>query len=100
MYNTYSSVLKKFLFFIIEVLSIILIQLNMLTLFKKLIEVEQKSKKDFQLNPEAQSIAESGSYEANIFAKIPDEGILQAELMKLPNAKLGNLGFSKIFYNL
>lgn len=61
-----------------------------------LVEVEQKSKKDFQLNPEAQSIAESGSYEANIFAKIPDEGILQAELMKLPNAKLG---FSKAMAN-
>lgn len=60
------------------------------------IEVQQKTKKLFQLNPEAEGIVSNGSHEANFFAKIPDEGMLQAELMKLPNAKLG---FSKAMAN-
>jgi len=60
------------------------------------IKVEQKTNKEFQLNKEAQDIITLGSHEANIFAKIPDEGILQADLMKLPNAKLG---FSKAMAN-
>lgn len=60
------------------------------------IEVAKKSAKEFQLNKEAQEFVECGSHEANIFAKIPDEGIAQAELMSLPNAKLG---FSKAMAN-
>lgn len=61
-----------------------------------LVEVEQKSHKEFKLNSEAEEIVTLGSHEANIFAKIPDEGMLHAELMKLPNAKLG---FSKAIAN-
>lgn len=61
-----------------------------------MVEVEQKSHKEFKLNSEADEIVTLGSHEANIFAKIPDEGMLHAELMKLPNAKLG---FSKAIAN-
>ncbi|VEN34985.1 unnamed protein product [Callosobruchus maculatus] len=37
-------------------------------------------------------VLEKGSHEANVFAEIPDDGIEQSKLMKLPNAKIG---FSK-----
>lgn len=46
-----------------------------------MIEVEQKSDKSYQLNAEAQEIVKLGSHEANIFKKIPDTGMLQADLM-------------------
>lgn len=61
-----------------------------------LVEVEQKTHKEFKLNSEAEEIVDKGSHEANIFAKIPDDGMLHVELMKLPNAKLG---FSKAIAN-
>ncbi len=46
-----------------------------------MIEVEQKTQKAYQLNTEAQEFIKNGSYEANIFSQIPDEGIFQADLM-------------------
>ena len=46
-----------------------------------MIEVEQKSKKAYQLNSEAEEFVKNGSHEANIFAEIPDTGIAQADLM-------------------
>ena len=47
----------------------------------QLLVVEQKSKKIFQLNQEAEEIVQQGSHEAKVFSSIPDTGILQAELM-------------------
>lgn len=38
----------------------------------------------------------AGSHEANVYNSIPEEGIAQSELMKLPNAKVG---FSKAMSN-
>ncbi|VEN34984.1 unnamed protein product [Callosobruchus maculatus] len=48
--------------------------------------------KKIELTDEGKLIAEKGSHEANVFAEIPDDGIEQSKLMKLPNAKIG---FSK-----
>jgi phenylalanyl-tRNA synthetase alpha chain len=61
-----------------------------------LIEAEQQSFKVFQLNDEAEHIVTNGSHEAVIFNSIPSDGILQSQLMSLPNAKLG---FSKAMAN-
>ncbi len=47
----------------------------------KLINVEQYSKKGFQLNSEAEQIVENGSHEALIYNAVPAEGISQNELM-------------------
>jgi phenylalanyl-tRNA synthetase alpha chain len=49
--------------------------------FEKVIKVEQRSFKVYQLNDEAQSIVKNGSHEAVIFKSIPEGGILQSELM-------------------
>nr|CAH7728878.1 unnamed protein product [Callosobruchus chinensis] len=48
--------------------------------------------KKIELTEEGKLIAEKGSHEAIVFARIPDNGIEQSKLMELPNAKIG---FSK-----
>ncbi|XP_065158107.1 phenylalanine--tRNA ligase alpha subunit [Atheta coriaria] len=58
----------------------------------ELVNAEVISKTSLELTSEGTEIAETGSHEAKIFNSIPDAGIKQAELMKLPNAKVG---FSK-----
>ena len=55
-----------------------------------MINVEQYSKKGFQLNTEAEQIVEKGSHEALIYNAIPEEGIPQTELMVTKNKKLLN----------
>jgi phenylalanyl-tRNA synthetase alpha chain len=63
----------------------------------KLINAEQKSLKQFQLNDEADHIVKHGSHEAVLFNSIPDVGIAQTKLMESsPNAKLG---FAKAMSN-
>ncbi|KAJ8967296.1 hypothetical protein NQ317_008845 [Molorchus minor] len=57
-----------------------------------LILADSVSEKKFELTEEGQTIVENGSYEVNIFKAVPENGILQSELMKLGNAKIG---FSK-----
>lgn len=55
-----------------------------------LIEVKQKSSLKLELTNEGKAVADSGSHEALIFCAIPEEGILQSEIMKnIPNAKIG-----------
>jgi len=62
-----------------------------------LLDVKQDSFKTFQLNEEAEQIVQHGSHEAVLFGKIPESGILQAELMgSFENAKLG---FAKAMAN-
>ncbi|XP_029649855.1 phenylalanine--tRNA ligase alpha subunit [Octopus sinensis] len=56
----------------------------------EIINVEQKSGKKLELTEEGQTICNSGSYEALIYNSIPEDGILQSEIMKnVPNAKIG-----------
>ncbi|XP_044262100.1 phenylalanine--tRNA ligase alpha subunit [Tribolium madens] len=57
-----------------------------------LITAEPQSDKFIELTEEGKQIVENGSHEARIFHAVPPEGVAQAELMKLPNAKVG---FSK-----
>lgn len=57
-----------------------------------LIESEPQSSKRLELTEEGKLVAEKGSHEACIFHAVPPEGIPQADLMKIPNAKVG---FSK-----
>ncbi|CAH0553194.1 unnamed protein product [Brassicogethes aeneus] len=58
----------------------------------ELVTAEQISENKLEVSGEGKSIIQNGSYEANIFNNIPDDGIAQADLMKIPNAKIG---FSK-----
>ncbi|KAL4657968.1 phenylalanine-tRNA ligase alpha subunit [Arapaima gigas] len=57
---------------------------------------EQRSSKHWELTGEGTEIAEQGSHEARVFCAIPEGGLLQAELMKLPS---GKVGFSKAMSN-
>ncbi|KAF5300100.1 hypothetical protein FQA39_LY11292 [Lamprigera yunnana] len=66
--------------------------LNSIQAHGNLITAEPQSHKRFELTEEGTSIAERGSHEALIYNAIPDDGIEQTVLMKLPNAKVG---FSK-----
>lgn len=50
-------------------------------IFLKLIEVKQKSSLKLELTNEGKAVADSGSHEALIFCAIPEEGILQSEIM-------------------
>ena len=59
----------------------ILILLKYFLFILKLIKVEQKSFKLFQLNDEAENILTNGSHEAVVFNSIPENGILQSDLM-------------------
>ncbi|EEZ97297.1 phenylalanine--tRNA ligase alpha subunit [Tribolium castaneum] len=57
-----------------------------------LIRAEPQTSKFIELTEEGKQVAEHGSHEARIFHAVPSEGVAQAELMRLPNAKVG---FSK-----
>ncbi|XP_045483138.1 phenylalanine--tRNA ligase alpha subunit [Harmonia axyridis] len=57
-----------------------------------LLIVEPQTRKYFELTPEGKLIVEKGSHEALIYKAIPENGMLQAEVNKLPNSKIG---FSK-----
>ncbi|KAL2100949.1 hypothetical protein ACEWY4_002710 [Coilia grayii] len=61
-----------------------------------LISAEQRSSKHWELTGEGQETAEKGSHEARVFNAIPEEGLPQNELMKLPS---GKVGFSKAMSN-
>jgi len=57
-----------------------------------LIVAEPQSEKHFELTEEGNLVAKQGSHEAVVYNAVPECGIAQAELMKLPN---GKVGFSK-----
>ncbi|XP_063048250.1 phenylalanine--tRNA ligase alpha subunit isoform X2 [Engraulis encrasicolus] len=61
-----------------------------------LISAEQRSSKHWELTGEGQETVEQGSHEARVFKAIPDDGLPQSELMKLPS---GKVGFSKAMSN-
>uniref|UniRef100_A0AAX7TBJ3 Phenylalanine--tRNA ligase alpha subunit n=1 Tax=Astatotilapia calliptera TaxID=8154 RepID=A0AAX7TBJ3_ASTCA len=56
------------------------------------ISAELRSSKHWELTEEGTEIAEQGSHESRVFSCIPQEGLAQSELMKLP---FGKIGFSK-----
>nr|XP_032821897.1 phenylalanine--tRNA ligase alpha subunit [Petromyzon marinus] len=56
------------------------------------IQVENRSATKWELMEEGREVVEHGSHEARVFHAVPPEGILQSELVKLPN---GKVGFSK-----
>ena len=58
------------------------------------VNVKQKQLENWVLTEEGQSIAENGSHEANLFNSVPDEGMLQADVQKLPMGKNAKIGFS------
>ncbi|XP_016086959.1 phenylalanine--tRNA ligase alpha subunit-like [Sinocyclocheilus grahami] len=62
----------------------------------EVISAEQKSSKHWELTGEGCEIAEQGSHEARVFNAIPDKGLPQNELMKMPS---GKVGFSKAMSN-
>ncbi|KAJ1172289.1 hypothetical protein NDU88_004136 [Pleurodeles waltl] len=62
----------------------------------EIINAEQRSSKHWELTPEGKEIADEGSHEVRVFQSIPDEGMAQSELMKLPS---GKVGFSKAMSN-
>ncbi|XP_063912885.1 phenylalanine--tRNA ligase alpha subunit [Zophobas morio] len=57
-----------------------------------LLVAEPQSDKFIELTEEGKLIVETGSHEAKIYNAVPDDGIPQSDLMKIPNAKVG---FSK-----
>ncbi|KAK7099872.1 phenylalanine--tRNA ligase alpha subunit A-like [Littorina saxatilis] len=58
-----------------------------------IVTVEQVQNKYLQLTDEGSEVLENGSHEARVFNAVPQDGILQSDLMKsVPNAKVG---FSK-----
>ncbi|KAG5878298.1 hypothetical protein JTB14_017649 [Gonioctena quinquepunctata] len=57
-----------------------------------LVAAEPVSETKIELTEEGKLVAEKGSHEANIYRNIPENGVEQSQLMKLPNAKVG---FSK-----
>jgi phenylalanyl-tRNA synthetase alpha chain len=60
---------------------------------ENLIEVDQETRKTWQLTEEGSQVSQAGSYEVLVFNAIPPSGIAQSEIMKsVPNAKIG---FSK-----
>jgi len=61
----------------------------------KVIEATQKQRERWMLTAEGLGMAEKGSYEANIFNFVPQNGLLQADLEKSPLGKNSKIGFSK-----
>lgn len=61
-----------------------------------LVSADPVSEKSIELTEEGKLVASQGSHEASIYNAIPESGISQADLMKLPNAKVG---FSKAMSN-
>lgn len=57
-----------------------------------LVIAEPQSQKHLELTEEGIAVADKGSHEALIYNAVPEDGVAQADLMKLPNAKVG---FSK-----
>ncbi|KAL1509858.1 hypothetical protein ABEB36_004533 [Hypothenemus hampei] len=62
----------------------------------ELVIVEPVSEKNVELTDEGKFVVNQGSHEAVLYNSVPQDGISQAELMKLPNAKVG---FSKAMSN-
>uniref|UniRef100_A0A8B9H5Y1 Phenylalanine--tRNA ligase alpha subunit n=1 Tax=Astyanax mexicanus TaxID=7994 RepID=A0A8B9H5Y1_ASTMX len=62
----------------------------------EVIEATQRSSKHWELTGEGREISEQGSHEARVFNAIPEEGLPQSQLMKLPS---GKVGFSKAMSN-
>lgn len=60
------------------------------------VNVEQKSSTTWGLTAEGKTIEENGSYEFNIYKRVPDAGVTQPELIKDKNDKIG---FSKAMSN-
>ncbi|KAB0800269.1 hypothetical protein PPYR_06156 [Photinus pyralis] len=58
----------------------------------ELVSAEPQSQKNYELTEEGLAVAAKGSHEALIYNAVPENGIEQSELMKIPNAKVG---FSK-----
>ncbi|KAK4881073.1 hypothetical protein RN001_004392 [Aquatica leii] len=66
--------------------------LNSIQANGNLVIAKPQSHKHFELSQEGVVVAEKGSHEALVYNAVQGDGIEQAELMKLPNAKIG---FSK-----
>ncbi|XP_039274465.2 phenylalanine--tRNA ligase alpha subunit-like [Styela clava] len=60
------------------------------------IDASQKTDKNWVLSTEGKKLESSGSYEFNIFKRVPADGIAQSELVKDKNDKIG---FSKAMSN-
>lgn len=68
--------------------------------FPDVIESSAKVSKNWSLSTEGAAVHENGSYEFNVFNKIPAEGIEQKELMaSLGNSSNAKVGFSKAMQN-
>ena len=52
-----------------------------------MVSVEQKQSECLILTQEGEELAENGSYEANLYDLVPDDGLLQAKL-KVRNRNL------------
>lgn len=65
---------------------------SLLSLPKEYIKAEQKQISVWELTDEGKSFVANGSYEFVLYSAVTKDGILQKELMKMPNAKIG---FSK-----
>ena len=68
--------------------------------FPDVILSNPKATKKWQLSEEGKTVSENGSYEFNVFNKIPGQGIEQNELMaSLSNMSNAKVGFSKAMQN-
>lgn len=63
--------------------------------FPDVIESSSKVSKSWHLSTEGTAVHENGSYECNVYHKVPDQGIEQKELM----ANLGNPANAKVGFN-
>lgn len=59
------------------------------------VSVEQKQSECLILTQEGEELAENGSYEANLYDLVPDDGLLQAKLKSLSLGDNAKIGFSK-----
>ncbi|XP_031950572.1 LOW QUALITY PROTEIN: phenylalanine--tRNA ligase alpha subunit [Corvus moneduloides] len=62
----------------------------------EVIEAEARAATRWELSPEGEEVLRDGSPEVRLFRSLPEEGLPQAEAMKLPG---GSLGFSKAMAN-
>ncbi|TRZ09466.1 hypothetical protein HGM15179_017641 [Zosterops borbonicus] len=62
----------------------------------EVIEAEPRSATRWELSPEGEEVLREGSPEVRLFRSLPEEGLPQAEALKLPG---GSLGFSKAMAN-
>lgn len=68
--------------------------------FPDVIQSSSKVSKSWNLSSEGAAVHENGSYEFNVYNKIPDQGIEQKELMaSLGNPANAKVGFSKAMQN-